>query len=150
MAQNTVVGPKWSIAFAVDRPTAVGITIDYLTGLGGVSIDRNAAMARVSISGTEIGVFPIGHNRDAWISALFAINSVNTPLTLTIESLQSSNWDDFVFEGVAVRCQDPNAVVMVLSPGQVLQADEPYNWGGRSARRSRPHRGPSSRWRAHP
>lgn len=79
VAQNAAVGPKWSIVFAVDRPTAAGITIDYLTGLGGVSSDPNEIEARVSINGTEIGVFLRNNNKDSWLSALFAINSVNTP-----------------------------------------------------------------------
>ena len=126
VAQNTVVGPKWTITFSVDRPTTVFIALDELTGVGGGDVAADAAVARVSLSGAELGTITPRDNHQAWSSAWYHAGVPGKPETLLIECTAEGNWDDFVFRGVKLVYDDPNAVVTLVAPGQVLQEAQGY------------------------
>ncbi len=125
VAQNAVVGPKWTISFSIDRPTSVFIVIDELMGVGGVSTP-DTICARVSIGGAELGQIRPSDNRQGWVSAWYHAGIANNLETLVIESTAEGNWDDFVFRGVKLGYDDPNAFVTVYGQGQVLQEGQGY------------------------
>ncbi len=130
VAQNAVVGPKWSIAFAADRPIQCSIQIDMLYGVGG-NMPDDAESGVVTIGDMQLGEIRPRDNRRPWTSALCGLGVVMPSQTVTIHSSKwQGDFDDFVFRGVLVAYTPADARVSVIGEGQVLQEGEEYTGTG--------------------
>ncbi len=127
VAQNAVVGPKWSIAFSADRPILCWIQMSMLYGVGG-SMPDYAECGTVSIDGVRLGTIRPPNNRRPWVSETqCSLSSSRAYRTVTIESHKwQGDYDDFVFRDVILLWTPANARVSVVGAGQILQEGEDY------------------------
>ena len=126
VAQNAVVGPKWSIAFAADRPILCSVRIEMLYGVGGGMPDY-AESGTVTIDNCHVGTIRPSDNRRTWRSSDFSLGHATACSIVTIHSCKwQGDYDDFVFRSVILDYTPAHARVSVIGEGQVLQEEEQY------------------------
>lgn len=85
VAENPVVGPKWSIAFTADRPILCWLEIAMLYGVGGGMPD-DAPCATVSIDDLQVGTIRPPDNHRPWASVQVSLSDQSPQRIVTIHA----------------------------------------------------------------
>lgn len=126
VAENPVVGPKWSIAFTADRPILCWLEIGMLYGVGGGMPDY-ADCATVSIDSLQVGTIRPPDNHRPWASVQVSLSDQNPQRMVTVHACPwQGDYDDLIFREVTLVYTPAEAQVSVIGEGQVLQEEQQY------------------------